>query len=202
MEVVKTPTPRGRGRPDEGVRDAVLEAATALFVERNYDDVTTEDIIGRAGVSRGALYHHFPGKLDLFRVVYDASERRAMARIAAVAGEAGGPFDVLLAASRAYLREAETSIELRRIGIIQSRAVLGWEGWRTAAAELGLGFTRAALAAAMEAGEIKRRDLETTSHLMIAALVEGATLIATAENPGAVRPEVEELVVDLLNALR
>ncbi len=194
---------RGRGRPEEGVRDAVLEAATALFVERDYDDVTTEEIISRAGVSRGALYHHFPGKIDLFRAVYDASERRAMERIAtAAAADADGPFEILLAASRAYLREAETSIELRRIGIIQSRAVLGWEGWRLAASELGLGLTRALLAAAMEAGEIKRRDLEITSHLMLGALVEGATLIATAEHPAAVRPEVEELVVDLLNALR
>ena len=202
MAQVKDPVVRGRGRPEEGARDAVLEAATELFVERDFDDVTTEDIIERAGVSRGALYHHFPGKLDLFRAVYDASERRAMARIGAAASGAEGPFAVLIAASRAYLREAESSVELRRIGIIQSRAVLGWEGWRQAAAELGLGFTRAALAAAMEAGEIKRRDLETTSHLMLAALVEGATLIATAEDPAGVRPEVEELVVDLLEALR
>jgi AcrR family transcriptional regulator len=199
---VKDPVVRGRGRPEEGARDAVLEAATELFVERDFDDVTTEDIIERAGVSRGALYHHFPGKLDLFRAVYDASERRTMARIAAAAAGADTPFGALIAASRAYLREAETSLELRRIGIIQSRAVLGWEGWRLAASELGLGFTRAALGAAMEAGEIERRDLETTSHLMLGALIEGATLIATAEDPAGVRPEVEELVVDLLEALR
>ena len=161
MEIVKNPpVARGRGRPDEGARDAVLEAATDLFVERDYDDVTTEDIIERAGVSRGALYHHFPGKLDLFRAVYDASERRAMARIAAAAADAGAPFEVLIAASRAYLREAETSSSCAGSGHPEPRGAGCGSGG--AAAELGLGFTRAALAAAMDAGEIKRRDLEAT----------------------------------------
>jgi AcrR family transcriptional regulator len=202
MASVKAESRAGPGRPLEGAREAVVDAATQLFIERDYDAVTTADVIERAGVSRGALYHHFTGKLDLFRAVYDASERRAMARITTSAAEAEGPFEVLVAASRGYLREVETSKELRRIGIMQSRAVLGWEGWRAAASELGLGFTHASLAAAMDAREIKRRDLEATSHLMLAALVEGATLIATAADPASVRVEVEELVVDLLNALR
>ena len=193
---------RRRGRPDEGARDAVLEAATALFVERDYADVSIEEILERAGVSRGALYHHFAGKEELFTAVYQASERRVMERIAASAGSAGSAFEMLVAASRAYLREAETSKELRRIGILQSRAVLGWEGWREAASELGIGLTRALLAAAMEAGEIKPRDLEVTSHLMLGTMIEGATLIATAAKPAAVRAEAEDLVVDLLNALR
>src|SRR3954453_11724573 len=161
VEIVK---PKPRGRPREGVREAVLDAATQLFIERDYADVSTEDVIERAGVSRGAMYHHFSGKEDLFLAVYEASERRAMERIAGAALEAEGPFEALVAASRAYLREAETSEELRRIGIMQSGAGPGWEGWRAAAAELGLGLTGAALGAAMEAGEIKRRDLESTSH--------------------------------------
>ena len=193
---------RPRGRPREGVREAVLEAATRLFIERDYADVGIEEVIARAGVSRGALYHHFTSKEDLFLAVYEASERRVMERIAAAAVEAGGPFEALVAASRAYLRQAETSEELRRIGIMQSRAVLGWEGWRAAASQLGLGFASAALAAAMEAGEIRRRDVETAAHLMLAALIEGATLIATAEQPAAVRADVEELVVEVLNTLR
>ena len=202
MATVKVEPGSARGRPPEGAREAVLDAATQLFIERDYEAVTTADVLERAGVSRGALYHHFPGKLDLFRAVFEASERRVIARIGAASADAGGPFEMLLAASRAYLREAETSLELRRLGIMQSRAVLGWEGWRAAASELGLGLTRALLQAAMDAGEIQRRDLETTTHVMLAALVEGATLIATAEDRAAVRAEVESIVVDLLNALR
>src|SRR5687767_15809227 len=117
--------PRARGRPDEGARDAVVAAATALFIERDYADVSTDEIVERAGVSRGALYHHFPTKLDVFKAVYRASEARAVERIARVALDAADPFGALVAGSRAYLSEAETSQELRRIGLLQSRAVLG-----------------------------------------------------------------------------
>src|SRR3954453_18098136 len=87
VEIVK---PKPRGRPREGVREAVLDAATQLFIERDYADVSTEDVIERAGVSRGAMYHHFSGKEDLFLAVYEASERRAMERIAGAGLEADG----------------------------------------------------------------------------------------------------------------
>jgi AcrR family transcriptional regulator len=193
---------RGRGRPDEGARAAVVEAATQLFVERDYADVSTDDIVARAGVSRGALYHHFPGKIDLFKAVYRASETRVVERVAQAALAATDPFDALVAGSRAYLREAETSEELRRIGILQSRAVLGWEGWREVAAELGLALVAASLQAAMDAGLIRRHDLRTLSHLMLGALVEGATLVATAAEPGPVREQSERVIVELLEGLR
>jgi AcrR family transcriptional regulator len=191
-----------RGRPDEGARDALVQAATELFIEQDYADVSTEEILRRAGVSRGALYHHFPGKLDLFRAVYVASETRAVERIAQAAIGASGPFEAMVLASRAYLREAETSVELRRIGIMQSRAVLGWEGWRDVASRLGLALAEASLAAAMDAGEIRHRDLTVTAHVVLAALIEGATLVATAERPEPVRKEVEKVVIDLLEGLR
>jgi len=193
---------RPRGRPDEGARESLIEAATELFIEKDYGAVGTEEILRRAQVSRGALYHHFPSKLDLFRAVFQASEARVVERIALAAAEAAGPFEALVLASRAYLREAETSEELRRIGILQSRAVLGWEGWRDVASRLGLGLAEASLAAAMDAGEIRRRDLRTTAHVVLAALIEGATLVATAEEPARVRKDVEQVAMDLLHGLR
>jgi AcrR family transcriptional regulator len=202
MRMATDVKPRLRGRPDEGARDALIEAATELFIERDYADVSTDEILRRAGVSRGALYHHFPGKLDLFRAVYEATETRAVERIAQAALSADGPFEAMVMASRGYLREAETSVELRRIGIMQSRAVLGWEGWREVASRLGLALAEASLGAAMDAGEIRRRDLTTTAHVVLAALIEGATLVATAGHPGPVRKEVEKVVIDLLEGLR
>jgi AcrR family transcriptional regulator len=193
---------RVRGRPDEGARDALLDAATALFVERDYADVGTEEILARAGVSRGALYHHFPSKRDLFRDVFAASEARAMERIAQQLVGVEDPFEMLIAASRAYLREAETSAELRRLGILQSRVVLGWEGWREVADNYGLAVTRALLGAAMEAGSVKQRDLTTLSHMVLAALWEAATLIAIADDRAKARAEAEPIVLDILAGLR
>ncbi len=193
---------RVRGRPSEGAREALVEAAHALFVERDYDRVSTEEILERSGVSRGALYHHFPTKLDLFRAVFIASERRVIDRIAAEAPAAATPFEAILFLCKAYMRAAEKDDELRRIGLGQSRAVLGWEGWREACAELGIGLALAAASAAIEAGELPPLDPETTAMILLGTMIEAAMLIVAAKDPAAQRERSEAVVVDLLEGLR
>jgi AcrR family transcriptional regulator len=191
-----------RGRPSEGAREALIDAAHDLFVERDYDRVSTGEILERSGVSRGALYHHFPTKLDLFRAVYEANERRVLGEMAAEVPAGLSPFDALVEGARAYLRAAETDEDLRRIGLIQSRAVLGWEGWREAATELGIGLILAGVGAAIEAGELPPRDPELLSHALLAAMIETATLIAFSEDRAAARMRSEPVIVDMLEGLR
>jgi len=193
---------QGRGRPSEGAREALVEAAHELFMERDYEQVSTAEILARSGLSRGALYHHFPTKLDLFRAVFMASERRVIDRIAAAAPASASPFELLLALARGYLRAAETDAELQRIGLGQSRAVLGWEGWRAACTELGIGAALAVVAAAIEAGELPPRDPETTAIVLLGAMIDAATLIAVAEDRAAARERSEAVIVDLLEGLR
>jgi len=193
---------QARGRPSEGAREALVEAAHDLFMERDYEQVSTEQILERSGVSRGALYHHFPTKLDLFRAVFVASERRVIDRIAAGVSPSPSPFETLLALAGGYLRAAETDRELRRIGLGQSRAVLGWEGWREVAGELGLGLTRAVVTAAIEAGELPPSDPETLSIVLLGAMIDAAMLIAVAEDRSKARERSEAVIVDLLEGLR
>jgi AcrR family transcriptional regulator len=192
---------RTRGRPSQGAREALVEAAHELFMERDYDEVSTEEILERSGVSRGALYHHFPTKLDLFRAVFEASERGVIERIAAQAPPSASPFETLMLLAKGYLRAAETDEELRRIGL-QSRAVLGWEGWRAACTELGIGATLTGVTAAIEAGELPPHDPETTAIVMLGALIEAAMLILVAEDRAAARERSEAVIVDLLEGLR
>jgi AcrR family transcriptional regulator len=199
---VEAATDRAPGRPREGAREALIEAAHGLFMERDYDQVSTEEIVRRSGVSRGALYHHFASKRDLFRAVFEASERRVLERIAARASAAATPFDALVEAARLYMQECETDEELRRIGLGQSRVVLGWEGWRTVAAELGIGVVLAAVTAAMEAGEMAPHDPEATTVVLLGALIEAAMLIAVDPDRRAARERSEAVVVDLLEGLR
>jgi len=193
---------RARGRPSQGAQQAVIDAAHDLFMERDYARVSIEDILERSGVSRGALYHHFPAKLDLFLAVYRASEMRVIGRIAAQASGAAGPFEALVAGARAYLRLCETDEEFRRIGLTQGRAVLGWEGWRTAASELGIAVVLALVGAAIEAGELPPGDPETTAQILLGALIEAAMLIVVADDRAAARERSERVIVDLLEGLR
>jgi AcrR family transcriptional regulator len=180
----------------------VIEAAHDLFMARDYDLVSIEEILRRSSVSRGALYHHFPTKLDLFIAVFEASERRAIELIAAQARDSAGPFEALVDAARAYLRLCETDAELRRIGLTQGRAVLGWEGWRAAASKLGVAAVLALVSAAIEAGELPPHDPETIAQILLGTLIEAAMLIVVAEDRGAARERSELVVVDLLEGLR
>jgi AcrR family transcriptional regulator len=171
-------------------------------MERDFDQVSTEEVLTRSGVSRGALYHHFPSKLALFRAVFEASERRVLESVVAAAAAAATPFDALLESAKAYLHQCETNEELRRIGLLQSRAVMGWEGWREAAAELGVGVALATVTAGIEAGELPAHDPETLALVLLGAMIEAATLIAVAEDRRLARERSEAVIVDLLSSLR
>jgi AcrR family transcriptional regulator len=193
---------KARGRPSQGAREALIAAAHELFMERDFDRVPTEEILERSGVSRGALYHHFPAKLDLFRAVWEASERRAIERIAERVPPSTTPFEALGHLAREYLRAAETDDEMRRIGLGQSRMVLGWEAWREAATGLGVGVALAVVNAAVESGELPPRDPETMAIVVLGALIEAAMLIVTAEDPAGQRERCEAVIDDLLEGLR
>lgn len=193
---------RPRGRPSTGAREALVAAAHALFVERDYDDVSTDEILARSGVSRGAMYHHFPTKLDLFRAVFEASEQRMIGLVADEVMTATDPFAALLLGAKAYLRLAETNQDLRRIGLTQSRAVLGWSAWREAANDLGIGVVRAMVTSAVEAGQMSPRDADTTAQILLGALIEAAMLVVVADDPAVARERSEAAIVELIEGLR
>jgi AcrR family transcriptional regulator len=191
-----------RGRPSQGAREASLGAARDLFVARDFEHVSIDDILARSGVSRGALYHHFPTKLDLFRAVWEASERRLIEELAAQVPVSSSPFEMLVGLTRAYLRTAINDEEMRRIGLGQSRAVLGWEAWREASMGLGIGVALAVVTAAIEAGELPDHDPETLAIVVLGAVIEAAVLIATAEQPALAHERSEPVVLALLEGLR
>lgn len=193
---------RKRGRPPEGARDAVVDAARELFMERDYGDVSTGEILERAGVSRGALYHHFDGKRALYRAVWRESETRLIGRLASAPASTETPLQALQAACRAYLDEAATNRELQRIGLLQSRSVLGWEGWREGMQDLGLLAMRGGIEAAVESGELRRVDPEVAAHVVLGALIEAALLIATADDAAATRAVAEPVFIAMLEGLR
>ncbi len=177
-----------------------------LLLERDFDEIATEEVLARARVSRGGMYHHFAGKVELFKAAFEASEREVLLRLASIVAEqtgpGPGPFDQLRAGCIAYVRECASGGELQRIGLRQSRAVLGWEGWREAARTLGIGAMRAGVEAAVDAGELVSDDVTTTTHLVLAALIEAGLLAATDPNPNQALARIEPEIIRLLGGLR
>jgi AcrR family transcriptional regulator len=190
-------------RPDRGeaTRDALLAAARALFAEHGYAGVGTEEVVRRAGVTRGALYHHFRDKQDLFRAVFEQTEAEIMQTIIARVEGLTDPMEELAVGVRAFL-DACDDPTLMRIGVRDAPGVLGWEEWREIGNRHGLGLVTGALSWAMDEGQIARGDVRTLAHLLLAALAEASLLIASANDPRAAREDVERTLMLLLDGLR
>lgn len=185
----------------EATRAQLVDVATRLFAERGYAGVGTEEIVRRAGVTRGALYHHFADKRDLFRAVHEGVERDLVQRIAAGVTGVTDPWEVMVAGMRAYL-EACTEPTVMQISLIDAPSVLGWEEWREIDARYGLGLVTTALGAAMDTGALRRHPVEPLAQLLLAAMAEAGLMVATASDPAAARDQVEAALLALLDGLR
>jgi AcrR family transcriptional regulator len=193
-------TRRTQGERSEATRAALIAAARRLFAERSYAGVGTEEIVREAGVTRGALYHHFDGKRELLEAVYEQVEAEITQKIATGALAGSNPLEALRAGSEMFL-DVCMEPEVQRIVLLDAPAVLGWERWREIAADHGLGLVEAALGAAMDAGQIVRQPLRPLAHVLMGALDEAAMLVARAEDPEAMRAEVGATLNSILEGL-
>jgi AcrR family transcriptional regulator len=184
----------------EATRANLIATARRLFAERGYAGVGTEEIVRAAGVTRGALYHHFTGKPELLEAVYEQVEGELTKKIAGAALGGSDPMSALRAGTEMFL-DACLEPEVQRIVLLDAPAVLGWERWREIAGDHGLGLVEAALGAAMDTGAIARQPLRPLAHVMMGALDEAAMLVARADDTDAARAEVGATLESILEGL-
>ena len=186
----------------EATRAALIGAARELFGERGYGDVGTEEIVARAGVTRGALYHQFDDKRDLFRAVVVSLEEQVIARVAleATTGAATAG-DVLRKVVGAWLDVCEDPV-VNRVLLLDAPGVLGWEEWRAIGEQFGLGTAMALLGQAMDEGSIARQPVRPLAHVVIGALDEAALYVARAEDRATARSEMDAVLARLIDGLR
>jgi AcrR family transcriptional regulator len=186
----------------EATRATILRAARELFTEHGYGGVGTEEIVRRAKLTRGALYHHFADKKDLFRAVHEQIEGEVMEAIGAqMAAAEADPFALLVVGTRAYL-DVCTDPAITRVTLVDAPSVLGWEEWREIDMRHGLGIVIAGLQGGMDAGVLRPQPVRPLAHLMLGAMGEAGMVIANAADPEAARAEVEPALLGLLDGLR
>jgi len=184
----------------EATRRRLVTAARPLFGARGYADVSTEEIVRAAGVTRGALYHQFRDKSDLFAAVAEEIEAGIAERIAGAAGAEADPLAALRSGTRLFL-DACAEPEVERIILLDAPAVLGWEAWRDLAGRYGLGLVQFGLEAAMQAGAIVSQPVAPLAHVVIGALNECALYVARAQDPAAAREQCVAILDGILRGL-
>ena len=179
----------------------LVEAARARFSEHGYAGTSIEDVVREAGVTRGALYHHFESKSDLFRAVVEAEQEALTRFILQGSASRRGAWQRFRTGCHLFL-EACLDPSVRRILLLDGPAVLGWDAIREIEARHTLALLRDGLGAAAREGRLAHRDLETLARLLFATLAEAGRLIAKAPHPRKALAEVVASVDRLLDAAR
>jgi AcrR family transcriptional regulator len=168
-------------RSDATIR-AVEAAARKLFASRGFAATSIDDIAARAGVAKGAVYHHFESKEKIFARVLDSLQAElASLPVPAAARKRTDPLDVIADAVLRYLLAASEP-DVRRILLIDGPAVIGWQRWREIDAKYFGAGARAGVAALLGKGA-SAREVDATAHLLLGSVMEAALVCATAEDP-------------------
>jgi AcrR family transcriptional regulator len=169
-------------------RAQLIAVARGLFAENGHAGVSTVEICDYAGVTRGALYHHFPGKDALFEAVCEQVADEVSAHVVAAANE-GRDTDTwarVRNGCHAFI-DACTGEDVRQILLTDAPSVLGWVEFRKLDRRHALGLLEVAIAHAMDEGTVPRGDAKVLAHVLVAALNEASLVVGQADDPDATR---------------
>lgn len=181
-------------------RDLLIERARARFAERGYAAVGLAEIVADAGVTKGALYHHFDGKSDLFRAVVARVHAEVGERVAAAADAETDPWRQLLSGCEAFLR-ASTDPAAQRILLIDGPAVLGWSEWKSLDAAASQRQLTESIEELIAAGVLAPRPVAPIVHLLSGAMNEAALWLAQSREETELSATMRTLTV-MMAALR
>jgi AcrR family transcriptional regulator len=202
--VSKSPpeTRRTQQERTERTRAALIAAARRLFGDEGFADVGAERVAREAGMTRGALYHQFTDKTDLFAAVLDQVEAEIAQRVAgAVAGfTADDTVGMLLAGADAWL-DASSEPHLQRIVLLDGPSVLGWDRWREICLRHTVGLIAALLHDGIARGSLAAQPVDALTHVLVGAVDEAALYIARAEHPATARADMDLVIRRLTMSL-
>jgi len=199
----RQPVPRRtQGERTAQTRAALITVARRLFGAEGFADVGAERITREAGMTRGALYHQFAGKTDLFAAVLDQVEAEIAQRVAgAVAGlDPADTTGMLLAGADAWL-DASSEPDLQRIVLLDGPSVLGWDRWREICLRHTVGLIAALIQDGIDRGSLPPQPVQALTHVLVGAVDEAALYIAQAQDGLAARADMDLVIRRLTLAL-
>ena len=183
-------------------RESLIAAARTLFAAHGFADVALETIVRAAGVTRGALYHHFPDKTELFAAAFEQVEGEVAARMgeAIASADETDPVEVMRLGARFWL-DACADPEIQRIVLVDAPAVLGWTRWTEIGNRYNTGLVRDMLTSAIQSGRIPPQPVEATALTMLGAMREATLYVALAQDHDQARREAGSVIDRLIGAL-
>lgn len=186
-----------RARGDRTRRDLV-DAGRRLFVAKGYFDTSIGDLVAASGVgTRGAFYHHFKDKSELFRAVFEEVERDLTLRSLASPPPGADAWEQLSSGLHGFL-EAALEPEVQRVMLTDGPVVLGWQTLRAIQKGNSIALIYEKVHEAIAQNIIDDQPVAELTHMLVAALEEAALLVAHADDPAAARERAAGVLDRLL----
>lgn len=182
--------PRSNRDRAERTRAALMQAARSLFVDKGYADTSTPEIVAAAGITRGALYHHFEDKRALFRAIVTEEALAVAGAIEQNAPAGLPPFDALIEGSSAYL-DAMRVPGRTRLLLIEGPSVLGQAEMKKLDEDNAARTLRSGLEAAMDMRDV---PLAALADLLSAAFDRAALAIDAGADAADYRAAIVALI--------
>jgi AcrR family transcriptional regulator len=186
----------------ESTRGRLITTARRLFAEQGFAATSTEEILREAAVSRGALYHHFPSKTDLFQATFEQVEDELTARVLQAAGSGGetDPMRILQVGFDAFLDQCRNP-EVQRIVMLDGPTVLGWDLWHELDERYAFGTIKTVLTVAADTGRIDPATVEPLTHLLLGAIMQAGMVVARSDDPLTAKKAMTETFSGIVSAL-
>lgn len=176
------PRPRTQAERTRLTIEQIVSVARRSFAADGFDATSVDVVVERAGMTKGALYHHFAGKRALFAAVYEAEQRAIGHTVMRAARGGNNSWQNFLRGCRAFF-DAVLDPGAQRITLIDAPAVLGWEMMRELEDEHVTSLLRQGLSQAIGDGHLKRQRVEPLAHLIHGAMCEAAMTVARSSDP-------------------
>ena len=186
----------------EATRGRLISTARRLFAEKGFAATSTEEILSEAAVSRGALYHHFPSKTDLFQAAFEQVEDEVTAQVLQAASKDGetDPMRILQFGFDAFLDQC-LNPEVQRIVMLDGPTVLGWDLWHELDERYAFGTLKTVLTVAADIGRIEESAVDPLSHLLLGAIMQAGMVVARSDDPLTAKRAMTDTFAGIVSAL-
>jgi AcrR family transcriptional regulator len=184
----------------QATKAELIRAGRELFASHGYANVSAEQIVAAAGLTRGALYHHFGDKRGLFVAVIEDVEQENTHEITEAIGAADDQWTSIVLGIGRFLDICQRP-DVIQLAMIDAPAVLGWQGWRELEARHGLGMVTEALQSALDSGLLRPAPIPVLAKLVLSSITEAGMIIAHAVDPTTARAQAEQALLLMMTGL-
>jgi AcrR family transcriptional regulator len=181
----------------EATYQALLDSASACFFESGFAATSLDHVAERARVTKGAIYHHFASKRDLFMAVLERQQEVSAGTVTQAGAGAHDPWGGIVAAFDAFLELISDPV-YQRLCWVEGPAALGFEDWWACGERYEIEVIRILLDRAAEAGVLQVEDLDMLAHVLFGAVVAGVLGMARSEEPLVERVRFRTVMLEMM----